>query len=441
MTMAQAAVAVIVASCAGAGVVAAIWPRQQPLPWLAWLGLGGISGPCVVGTALLLCGIADVPPRVSIPLIASCSIAAAVAGLRRRRQLPRPVHDQRPHVGVACVVLLATVWCGWIAWRTHLGWDGTVVWYHKARIVAAASGALPAAAVGDPTRTWTAPDYPLHVPLAMAWVRLWLTVEDERAIKVLPAAWSAALFCLLAAAVLERSGNDRHGPARAIFAVAVLASAPRLLVGEGSLTSGYADGPLAGLLAATVWIAWRSEWGRERAFQPLLAVLATALAWTKQEGVVSVLVLALACVLHGRHWSRSLFAMPALLLAASWQAWSVWHGAPSGMAYAWPGAIEAAARIGLIVRAYGAEALDTRTWGLLWPGLLAALGLTWTRDRRLPVLVLVGGLVAGGLAFTLSGWADVAEHLRVTVPRQYIQAAPLLALLAFAAGRSPAPPR
>jgi hypothetical protein len=268
----------------------------------------------------------------------------------------------------------------------------------------------------------------------MAWVQSWMPGEDERALKVLPAAWSIAVLFLIAAAVQKRCGDDRLGPVRAGCAVLVIASAPRLLIGEGSLTSGYADGPLAALLAGSVWTAWRSEWGRDPAFGPLLAVLAAALAWTKQEGVVAVLLIAAACAWQGRYWTRGLFALPALLLTAVWQGWIAWQGAPSGMAYAWPGLPEATGRLGLIANAYAAQALDTRTWGLLWPGLLAMVTYTWGPDRRLPMLVLGGTLVTGALAFTLSVWPDVSAHLDVTVPRQLIQLAPLLAIAAFASG-------
>ena len=256
-----------------------------------------------------------------------------------------------------------------MASRTHLGWDGTVVWYHKARILAASEGAMPSATLADQTRAWSAPDYPLHVPLAMAWTRLWQATEDERAIKALPAAWCAAIFLLVAAAVLERSGS----PTRAACAVLVVASAPRLLIGEGSFTSGYGDGPLAGVLAALVWIVWRSDHAATRAWHPLLAILALALAWTKQEGAMAVVVAGAACAWQGRSLSRMSFAWPALVAAVAWQAWTAAQGAATHMAYQWPGAGQAVGRVGPIVSAYAGMVVDVRTWGLLWPGLGALL--------------------------------------------------------------------
>lgn len=430
----SAAAAVAAAVGVGLWIVARAWPAREPLPWLAWIGLAGLLGPCAVGFGLLLCGTAGLPAPVSVPALAAASAAATVDGIRRRAVLPAVSRGSRADHMLAVLVLLAATWTGMIAMRTHLGWDGTVVWYHKARLIADNDGAPPVQALADATRTWAAPDYPLQVPLAMAWVRLWLPVEDERAIKLLPAAWASALFCIVAAAVLERSREDPYRTLRAAGAVLVLATAPRVLVGEGSVTSGYADGPMAALLAATVWTAWRAGWGRDRRFTYLLALLGVALAWTKQEGTAAVIVLAFGCVWSQRRWTAGSFALPAMVLAAAWQVWTMAQGAPTGMAYAWPGVWQAAARVAPIAGAYIAEALDLGTWGVLWPGLCGALVCNWTRSHRMPLAMLVAvGVIAAG-AFTVSVWPDVHEHLRVTVPRQLVQLAALATLLAFSAG-------
>ena len=434
MTIAAAVAAVVVALCAGVGVTSIVWPRREPLPWLAWFGLAGVLGPCAVGFGLLLCGALGVPSVVSLPLLAAASVLAGIDAFRRRAA--RGQAAPLGHRALMVLVLVASTWTGALALRTHLGWDGTVGWYGKARIIAAGNGALPTAALADATRTWMAPDYPLHVPLAMAWVRLWLPVEDERAIKLLPATWAAALFCLVAAAVLERSRVGAGADRRAACAVVVLASAPRVLVGEGGLTSGYADGPVAALLAATVWTAWRANWGGDGRFLPLLGTLAAALAWTKQEGAVAVAIVAVACMWRHRRLRTGSFALPAAALVATWQVWTIWQGAPTGMAYAWPGMREAAARLGPIARAYLTEVPDVRTWGLLWVGLGAAMAVTWTRAHRIPLAILAGIVLAGAGAFTLSDWPDLEAHLEVTVPRQLMQIVALATILAFCEGET-----
>jgi hypothetical protein len=425
--MLPAGLALAVAWAAGAGVVAACWNRRAPLPVLAWSALAGLLGPFAVGAALMTTGALGVPGRVSVPAITLGAGAAFAAGVRRRRTvLPRST-------GTPVIVILALVtaigWSGWVASRTHLGWDGTVVWYHKARILAASEGAMPSATLADQTRAWSAPDYPLHVPLAMAWTRLWQPIEDERAIKAVPAAWCAAILLLVAAAVLERSGSAT----RAACAVLVVASAPRLLIGEGSFTSGYGDGPLAGLLAALVWVVWRSDRAATRAWQPLLAILALALAWTKQEGAMAVLVAGAACAWRGRAVSRMSFAGPALVAAGAWQAWVAAHGAATHMAYEWPGAGQAVGRVGPIVSAYAAMFVDVRSWGLLWPGLGVLLVTQRNRLRSSPAAIVAVTAGISAIAFVWSDWPDVRAHLAVTVPRLGIGLVPALVVLALGA--------
>ena len=398
---------------------------------MAWLGLAGVIGPAATGLLLLCAGAAGVPATASVPLIMAVAAGIGGHGVWRRYQLPavpRGYHGWLVTLGLAACV----AWTGWIASRSHLGWDGTVVWYHKARALAASDGAWPVATMADHTRTWSALEYPLQVPLAMAWVRLAQPVEDERWLKALPAAWCAAIFCLVIGAVLERSQGDAHARWRAAAALVVLATEPRLLLGEGSFTSGYADGPMAGLIAAFVWTAWRSEWGARREWQPLLAILGACLAWTKQEGLVVVPVVALACA-WGGHWRQSIFAIAAALVAISWRAWLIAHAVPTVVAYAWPGAAAALARIPTILWGYLGEALDVRTWGPVWPGLTTALAIDRTTGKVRPACTLLCITVAGAAAFMFSAWADVSMHLLVTSGRQLLQVLPSLAIVAFSA--------
>lgn len=425
--MRPALLAVAMTWVAGAGLVASCWPRRAPLPTLAWLALSGLIGPCAVGAALLAAGAVGLPSGQSVPIItALCAGVFTFGAWRRQRVLPAAARTPV----LVCIVLVAAVgWTSAVASRTHLGWDGTVVWYHKARILAASDGAMPSATLADPTRVWAAPDYPLHVPLAMAWVRLWQPVEDERAIKVLPAAWCAAILLLVAAAVLERAGSS----VRAACAVLVIAATPRLLIGEGSYTSGYADGPLAGLLAALVWTIWRSGHGAAREWYSLLAAIGIALAWTKQEGLVAVLVAGAMCAWRGRSLWRSAFAWPALVVGAAWQGWTSVQGAPAGMAYAWPGASQAVARIGPILCAYTTVISDVRTWGLLWPGLGALLVVQRRQLASSPAAIVAVTATSGALAFVWSGWPDVGAHLQVTVPRLGVGLVPVLVVLALGA--------
>ncbi|MGI8671305.1 MAG: hypothetical protein ACR2LU_01720 [Luteitalea sp.] len=427
--------AIGVAWLAGVGVVGWAWPRQATLTAWSGIGLAGLLGPFAVVVLLLAAAHAGLGQTSTCAVVSIGAVAIGVTGIVRGRRASgqvAPPGGRRARITLALVVAATLAATLPLASRTHLGWDGTVVWYHRARILAGSGGRVTAAAMQDRTRSWTAPDYPLHVPLAMAWVRLWLSDEDERAVKVVPATWLIALVCLTAAAVLERGGGGRSAAMGAGAAVLLLASAPRMLVGEGSLTSGFADGPAAGLLAALVWVAWRSDWGEDRRWQMLLAMLAAALVWTKQEGLVAVLGVALACGLPpGRRRQPMAFALPAVLVSVAWLVTAVSLGAPIGMAYEWPGLAGALARVPLIASAYVRAMADLSVWGLLWPAgalsaLMASTGSSW-RGWLVVAIVVAGGAVA----FTCSAWPDVGSHLAVTAPRQLVQAVPVSLVLTF----------
>jgi hypothetical protein len=416
--------ALAVAWLAGACVVVRCLPARAAMPAVGLAGLAGVIGPGVVGVLLVGAGLIGLPSavsRVAVPLLV---ITASALTLRRWRGLS---HARSVGPGLTALLIVAAALTTVLALRTHLGWDGTVVWYHKARMIAANDGRMPSAAMADRTRSWTAPDYPLQVPLAMAWVLTWQDVDDERALKLLPASWSVALLCLVAGSVLHGRSDDRETRGRAAAAVLIVATTARLLVGEGGLTSGYADGPLAALLVALLWVARCSVWGTARQWLPLLAVIAAAAAWTKQEGLVAVLavVIVVASRRPRRPWSAMHVATPALLIVIGWLAWTMIADAPVAMAYGWPGSAVAVSRLPVIVTAYVTEMADVAVWGVLWPGLALLLLIARAFEREETIVVAIV-LATGAAAFVMSGWPDVGEHLEVTVPRQLIQVAPTL---------------
>ena len=422
--------ALVIAAIAGAALLLWTWPAGERLNGAAATGLSLLLGPFAVGSGLMAGGAVGSPIGLTWWVVTLIAVSAAVSGGWRWRA--RGGRWRRPaSLGASAVLCLALVWTSWLALQTHLGWDGTVVWYHKARMLTQSAGWMPPQTLRDTTRTWTAPDYPLHVPLAEAWL-LAAIDHDERILKLLPAAWCAGIVCFVFGAVRgsARQHEESDGSGIAIAAALLLVTVPRLLVGEGSLTSGYADGPMAGLLAALLWIARRSDWGRQSEWQPMLAVVAAALAWTKQEGVVAVGLAALVFLVENRGRLAAVrFAWPALALAVGWQAWVRYAGAPATMAYAWPGAGSLITRSATVGRVYLQEMLAVSTWGLLWPALWFGVLRGVTRRSWQSPALIVATLVAGAAGLTLSHWPDVAEHARVTVPRQLIHGIPALAIL------------
>ena len=409
---------------AGAGVVLWAWPAGHRLTRATAVGLSLLVGPAVMGAVLMCCGAVALTRSTTLAVGLTCSVVLLLAGRWRWSALPHPPASPR-HLVPHLLLCIAIAYTSWVSLRTHLGWDGTVVWYHKAKILAHERGWMPVAALQDATRVWAAPDYPLQVPLAEAWLLLAMERHDERALKVLPAAWCAGILCLVFGAVRETEAPDSAGAGlRSVAAVLLVAATPRLIVGEGSFTSGFADGPFAGAALALLWLAWRSHWGTATEWQGLLVLIAATLTWTKQEGVVWVAIIGGVCALRG--WRAARFAVPALAIGIGWHLWARAAGAPTTMAYAWPAVTMVPTRLLTVVLAYVREALTPTTWGLFWPALaLGTLAGGGRRCWRFPGLLLAA-LAAGATGLVCSAWGDLAEHARVTVPRQMIQTAPAL---------------
>jgi hypothetical protein len=338
MTVAMWA-ALAVALFGGMGVIALLWPRNARLPLDLWLPLGWLTGS--VGTGLVVIAIATTGIR-GMPLLAAVTgtaLGIGVCGIWQRRNTSRDAtsRDGAPRTGTwpgltgaLAAVVVAGLAAGVLSLtlRAHLGYDGTVVWHHKARLMAAAGGTLPLAVIAQPGRRWAAPDYPLGVPALAAWALLWMGDDDEGVVKWAAGAWSMALVLLVSATVREATGR----PWLAAAAAALVVSTPRMLVGEGSLTSGYADIPYALAYLAAGFVAWRARWGADPRWTPLLAVLVTILPWVKQEGIVGAVAIALTVAWTRGPWHAARLAAPALLVYGAWTAAMLEAGARLGQA-------------------------------------------------------------------------------------------------------------
>ena len=337
--------AIAIAWAAGGGVVALAWPRQHSLPWIAWLALAGLVGPFTVGAALL---IGRERRRAGASLGAGHRCARA-----GRRRLGRDGDGgssypwPRGRRALVMVTLVLADRLERLDRRTHASRVG-----RHGRLVpqgAHPRGEFGGDADGDPRRSDTLLDRARLPAARPAGDGVGAVVAAGRGRAGDEGAARRVVRGDPAAGGRGRARAIRVGLVDACAAVMVVASTPRLLIGEGSFTSGYGDGPLAGLLAALVWLLWRSDQAADAR---------GCRCWRSSRA-------ALACDQAGRRrwpsWSRpscvrgtggsgagSVFAGPAWRCS---RLAGVDHGAgaPSGMAYEWHGVATSLARLGPIV--------------------------------------------------------------------------------------------
>jgi len=362
--------------------------------------------------------------------IASSCVSLGLAGLWRRGWPIKP-REVLPAGGAGWLLLalnaiqIAAV--ARIGFGRVLGWDGLFNFESKARLAFLNGGAIPIAFFSDPTRTWTLQSYPLLLPLAESWLYLWLSRADQELVKITFVLFFAAALCLL------HGGNQRLGVAgwRKLIAPLLLFTAPLLLAGDGSATSGYADFPLAVFyLAAVIWVAefWRSGDG---AALRLAGVLLAAACWLKQEGAIlwltAIMVVAFRIWLDERarrQWRNlAALALPGAAVLAGWQAFVRWNHSLNVSQFS-PLRLDTLRanlpRVPAIFLAVGSEFANWRHWGVFWLIAIGVTVITWrysSRDWKLmPLFVLLPVAFYSG-AYIFSLWPSFLTHLESSFPR------------------------
>jgi len=442
----SAALAMMLA--AGVGVTL-ILLRKREVHLVELYSLSVLFGGGFVSLASFVFGLAMKGPALHVLVSAACLslFVAGGSGLVRgqvRVSWPKPTGFWPT---VLMILALSTAgFVTWLAARTPLGWDGVFVWEFKARIAWLNGGTMPTTYFSDPTRIWSHPDYPLFLPLSEAWIYGWLGRPHQVLIRVL-----SPMFYLAALGLLYRGAQRLGGgPLRAALAPLLLFFVPRLVWGEGSASSGYADFPLAVCyLAAVVFLLGHEErgWMEDLRVAGLCAAL---LFWIKQDGLVLwgwfALLSGVALWRRARRSWLLWICLPGAVLFAAWRLF-LWHThavlgsafLPLRMQTLWTNA----SRMGTILLELAKELTAWPRWGFFWPVLgLALLSAAFApRDRR-RLLALVAGLVVLPIAtdsfiYVFSAWSPFTDHLRTSLPRLLVQVSlPAVLLLATAWPRS-----
>jgi len=304
----------------------------------------------------------------------------------------------------------------------HGGWDAWAIWNLKARFFVRGGEAW--TRMLSPVLDWAHPDYPLLLPSTIA--RWWSYAGSESF--VWPALAALVSAAAMAGLMWEALRLLRSGTAAAV-ALLCLAGTYGL---AGQAASQYAEAPLALFMAASLACLVLAERTGGRGPLVLAGACAGFAAWTKNEGLLFIPVLAAAWLLAGRRWRTP-------KLTAVEFAWMVVGALPGLAAVAVlklsiPGGNDLVTGLGagalaakladpqrywMILKTFTLESLK-----LVMPAaLLAAWGLSGFRrssdNQRGALLCLVaaaGMLLGYGLVYLLTPY-DLAWHLSTSASR------------------------
>jgi hypothetical protein len=328
--------------------------------------------------------------------------------------------------------------------RPDGGWDAWAIWNLRARFLFRGGGHWrDAFSVLLPH-----PDYPLLLPAAVA--RAWTYLGRETV-------WApitiALVFWLATAGLLQNSLASLRSSRQGMLAALVYLSTQTVLT---VATWQYADVPLGFFFLATVVLfLWHDRFGEEtKGLLVLAGIMAGMAAWTKNEGLLFVVVVALArlaamTVRAGRRTgARQMVAFtlglaPLLLLGGGLKL--VQSASNDVLAGQGLGATSARlgdwSRYGQVLWAWLAEVI---VFGNYVSGVLLAYFLLvgWApREQRhggLAFCVCVLGLMIGGysLVFLVTPY-DLQWHLETALRRLLVQLWPLALLCIFIAAGTP----
>lgn len=442
---------------AGLAILAAVIPRERPIPAEAWLPLGfglGLGALTFYLEAIMLAGGPLSPLALWLFLGAGPLIWLFLGrrlfmhgGFRGSRLL----HDLSRPLGLTHLFLVLTLLVVFglaiesVSYPLDL-YNDRVLWNYKAKILFHEKTIFTEAFL-DPYRIHYHPDYPILIPLVEYGIHEWIGAVGERAPR--------PLFFCFALALLGYSFHLLRRRMPAVWAAAgvfLLAALPIYHVHQRSLVSGYADIPFSFfvLVAAFGFDAW---WRRSRRLDLVLGALFLGLCiMTKKEGLLLFALLALANLrqwiflprgprrprLAG--WAFALLA--ALAVALPWlllgRHLPNYYDEKFSTMIRFENLAPAFLRIPIVLEAFVRLALDWKNWNLVWIAYLVIRAWTFffpatRRDLFLDFLIVIWTLAY--FAVYLVTPLHVEFHLDTSLERLMQQLIPLVfirtAILAF----------
>jgi hypothetical protein len=435
------AVALLFIIAAGCGIALLALPRNRPTSAVELFCLSFLFGASFVSLSSFAFGFLISGFRLRL-MIVVCCLALLALGMRARperfdwRFAPPARKRERASL---CLAILLVGLAALVSSLRAMGWDGLLNWEIKARIAFLNGGAIPLSFYSDPTRPWTHPEYPLLLPLAEAWLYGWTGRANQEIAQLLFLIFFVAALGLLYVGVSRFGG--RHAP---WAAMAMILLAPQLIFsGQGGVSSGYADFPLAVfyLAAVTLLLEFCEEGGAALALS--FGLLAGALPWVKMEGAIlwsCLMAMAMVRVIQRRDWRGAApTILPGLIVLIGWRIFLLFAKPSTGEVFL--PITPSTARNNLwrspqIAQAASHELLNWRHWGPLWIAVIAATCFLIAKRRGADRIVLPAAvflpiaLYAGTYIFT--AW-NFLYHMDNSFPRLLIHVS-LVAAVVVAVG-------
>jgi hypothetical protein len=414
--------------------------------WLQIIGLSYAAGSGVIPLLLFMASVLGVKPNRWILLgILIAAIALLIFCRKKKRgfliaSVPTPRRKFSPMtvlglLGLSILLLSASnVWAR-AGWPVMFNIDVFGIWLFKAKWVFYQPLRPLPFAFSDPILSYSHQDYPLSFPFLVAGFYTAVGRVDDTLVKLLMLPIYLALI-----SVMYSGLRLIHRRATALAITAVFAAAPILSVSGGS---AVAETPLilASSCALILLVAW-IETG-ETGCLPLAALFAAIAAFSKNEGLAMLPVLAVVALIGSLRWpGRQTFrqgVIAAVVCIVAIGPWIIFriqlpkthenYGEKLTSASA---ILHNLSRLHYVLPAFLGRCFDVPNAGLIWIVLIVSAITGWRAFRTRAVwllwcvLLIQLSLYIG--TFIVTPWR-VEELLPVITARLLSQATPIVALL------------
>jgi hypothetical protein len=407
------------------------------------IGAGSAGGMGLCSCLYFLVGVLAGAPRIAVYLELVCVSALAFEVWRRRRAVllnPPAAEQQRPMLliltagGLVVTLLIAAAvsWTG-SSGNPHGNWDAWAIWNLRAKFLAS-DGGTAARAWSPVLSSTTHPEYPLLVSGFVA--RCWSYAGQQD-----PATPALTSYLFFLALILAVTGGVTalRGPTLGLVAGISTATSPALL---HEVAAQYADIPLACFMAVAVLFVLLE-------LPALAGIFAGFAAWTKDEGVLFLVILLVSVVVLQRSRKTTLAAVagaaPLMALVLIFKG-ILASGNSSLIGSSLPGALQRlldVSRYGTVLAGFAKELTSGMTEGLyhpFLPMLILAAVLRFDpesrRNARFAGTVAVA-MLAGYFGVYIVTSNDVAWQLQTSLTRLLVQLWPLGVIAVFVALRPP----